>query len=50
MPDISAPELKAKLDRGDKFVLLDVREPFECDICQHPRRARSSRSASSRRA
>jgi len=26
-------ELKQKLDNGDKFVLLDVREPFEWDIC-----------------
>jgi sulfur-carrier protein adenylyltransferase/sulfurtransferase len=26
-------ELKQKLDNADKFVLLDVREPFEWDIC-----------------
>ena len=25
-----------KLDRGDKFVLLDVREPYEWDICRIP--------------
>lgn len=31
--DISAPELKARLDRGDNLILLDVREPFEYDLC-----------------
>lgn len=36
VPTISASELKAKLDRGDRFVLLDVREPFEFDICRIP--------------
>ncbi len=36
VPQISAPELKAKQDRGDKFVLVDVREPFEWDICRIP--------------
>jgi adenylyltransferase/sulfurtransferase len=34
VPSLSAVELKAKLDRGDKFVLLDVREEFERDICR----------------
>jgi adenylyltransferase/sulfurtransferase len=34
VPAISVGELKAKLDRGEKFVLLDVREPFEYDICR----------------
>jgi molybdopterin/thiamine biosynthesis adenylyltransferase/rhodanese-related sulfurtransferase len=34
VPSISATELKAKLDRGDRFVLVDVREPFEYDICR----------------
>jgi adenylyltransferase/sulfurtransferase len=34
VPSLSAVELKAKLDRGDKFVLLDVREDFERDICR----------------
>ena len=29
-------ELKGKLDRGDKFVLVDVREPYEWDICRIP--------------
>jgi molybdopterin/thiamine biosynthesis adenylyltransferase/rhodanese-related sulfurtransferase len=36
VPQITATELKAKQDRGDKFVLLDVREPFEYDICRIP--------------
>src|SRR5580692_2594836 len=34
--DISVIELKAKLDRGDKFVLIDVREPHEYKICNIP--------------
>lgn len=36
VPHITAPELKAKLDRGDKFQLIDVREPFEWDVCRIP--------------
>jgi adenylyltransferase/sulfurtransferase len=28
--------LKAKLDRGDQFVLIDVREPHEHRICNIP--------------
>jgi molybdopterin/thiamine biosynthesis adenylyltransferase/rhodanese-related sulfurtransferase len=36
VPHISAAELKAKLDRRDKFVLVDVREPYEYDICRIP--------------
>jgi molybdopterin/thiamine biosynthesis adenylyltransferase/rhodanese-related sulfurtransferase len=36
VPHISAPELKAKLDRSERFVLLDVREPFEYEICRIP--------------
>ncbi len=36
VPHITVQELKAKLDRGDKFVLIDVREPFEWDICRIP--------------
>ena len=27
--DITIQELKEKFDRGDKFVLIDVREPYE---------------------
>tara|TARA_B100001013_G_scaffold329279_1_gene243492 strand:+ start:3062 stop:4210 length:1149 start_codon:yes stop_codon:yes gene_type:complete len=31
---LTVEELKAKLDNGDDFVLIDVREPHEWDICQ----------------
>jgi molybdopterin/thiamine biosynthesis adenylyltransferase/rhodanese-related sulfurtransferase len=34
--DIQPAEVKAKLDRGDKFTLLDVREPHEFQICRIP--------------
>ncbi len=34
VPSLSVVELKAKFDRGDKFILLDVREDFERDICR----------------
>ena len=27
--DIDVKELKTKMDRGDRFLLLDVREPYE---------------------
>jgi len=33
IPTMTVRELKQKLDKGDKFLLLDVREPFEWDIC-----------------
>jgi adenylyltransferase/sulfurtransferase len=33
---IDAVELKQKLDRGDDFVLLDVREPHEFQIARIP--------------
>jgi adenylyltransferase/sulfurtransferase len=33
IPIMTVHELKQKLDKGDKFLLLDVREPFEWDIC-----------------
>ena len=33
VPTITATELKTKIDRKDKFVLVDVREPYEYDIC-----------------
>ena len=33
---ISAVELKEKMDRGDKFMLIDVREPSEWDIVRIP--------------
>ena len=35
--EIEVTEVKAKLDRGDKFVLIDVREPHEYQICEHSR-------------
>ncbi|MGA2182703.1 MAG: rhodanese-like domain-containing protein [Bryobacteraceae bacterium] len=34
--DIDPVEVKAKLDRRDAFVLLDVREPHEYQICRIP--------------
>ncbi|HEY5812335.1 MAG TPA: rhodanese-like domain-containing protein, partial [Terrimicrobiaceae bacterium] len=34
VPEMSVEELKAKKDRGDQFVLLDVREPYEYDIAR----------------
>jgi len=34
--DIEPTEVKAKLDRGDKFTLVDVREPHEFQICRIP--------------
>jgi adenylyltransferase/sulfurtransferase len=34
--EISVKELKARPDRKEEFVLLDVREPFEFDICRIP--------------
>jgi adenylyltransferase/sulfurtransferase len=34
--EIDVIELKEKLDRGDKFVLIDVREPHEYKICSIP--------------
>ncbi len=35
-PEISVQELKAKLDKKEKFVLLDVREPHEYEIAKIP--------------
>jgi len=32
--DIEPTEVKTKLDRGDKFTLIDVREPHEFQICR----------------
>ena len=34
--DITVDELKAWMDRGGDFLLLDVREPFESGICSLP--------------
>jgi sulfur-carrier protein adenylyltransferase/sulfurtransferase len=36
VPTITPVELRAKLDRNEKFVLVDVREPYEYDICNIP--------------
>ena len=33
IPEITATELKARLDRGDALHLIDVREPHELSIC-----------------
>ena len=33
---ITAPELKQKMDAGDKFELIDVREPHEWEIVKIP--------------
>jgi adenylyltransferase/sulfurtransferase len=35
--EITPVELKAKMERGDEFVLVDVREPEEFAICRIPR-------------
>ena len=34
--EIEPLEVKRKMDRGDHFVLVDVREPHEADICTIP--------------
>jgi adenylyltransferase/sulfurtransferase len=34
--DIEPTEVKSKIDRGDRFVLIDVREPHEYQICNIP--------------
>jgi adenylyltransferase/sulfurtransferase len=34
--EISPVEVKEKIDRGDRFVLIDVREPHEWQICHIP--------------
>ncbi|MBM3811648.1 MAG: molybdopterin-synthase adenylyltransferase MoeB [Acidimicrobiia bacterium] len=34
--EIEVTALKAKMDRGEKFVLVDVREPHEYQICKMP--------------
>jgi len=36
VPAITVTELKTKIDRGDKFTLVDVREPGEYEICRIP--------------
>jgi adenylyltransferase/sulfurtransferase len=34
--DIDPTDVKAKIDRGDNFALIDVREPHEYQICSIP--------------
>jgi adenylyltransferase/sulfurtransferase len=34
--EIEVTEVKEKMDRGDNFVLIDVREPHEYQICSIP--------------
>jgi len=36
VPTISVEDLKSRIDGGERFVLLDVREPFEYDIARIP--------------
>jgi sulfur-carrier protein adenylyltransferase/sulfurtransferase len=36
VPEITAPELKRLMDQKKPFVLVDVREPHEYDICRIP--------------
>ena len=36
VPAITVGELKAKLDRGDKVAIVDVREPGEYEVCRIP--------------
>lgn len=33
MKEISVSELKRKIDSGENYQLIDVREPYEADIC-----------------
>jgi rhodanese-related sulfurtransferase len=34
IPEISPTETKQKMDRKENFLLLDVREPWEFEICR----------------
>ena len=34
LPELTATDLKAKIDRKDAFTLLDVRNPDEIEICR----------------
>ena len=36
MLEVSVTTLKSKLEAGDDFILLDVREPFEVEIASVP--------------
>ena len=33
MQEITVTELKAKIDNNEEYQLIDVREPYEIDIC-----------------
>lgn len=33
MKEITVQELKAKIDRNEAFQLIDIREPYEYEIC-----------------
>lgn len=32
--EIAPKEVKARLERGEKFLLVDVRQPWEYDLCR----------------
>lgn len=32
--EITPKDVKQRLDRGDKFLLVDVRQPWEFDLCR----------------
>lgn len=34
MKEVTVLELKSKMDNKEKFQLIDVREPFEVEICE----------------
>ncbi|MEQ1839653.1 MAG: rhodanese-like domain-containing protein, partial [Verrucomicrobiales bacterium] len=36
LPEIDVHQLKARMEQGQPFVLLDVREPFEIEIARLP--------------
>ena len=36
MTDISPKQVKERIDRGDNFILIDVRETHEYQICSIP--------------
>ncbi len=36
VPLLTVKELKSRIDKNEKFVLLDVREPYEFEICRIP--------------
>ncbi len=40
VPEIMVTDLKAKIDQGQKVVILDVREPHEYEICSIPNSVR----------